>query len=554
MAWFLALVIFLAAVALVIWFLHAFYAKANRDTALVRTGLGGQKVVIDGGCLALPIVHHIQKVSMRVMALELAREGRDSLLTGDRLRADVQMEFEFRVTPTKDCIAAAAQSLGHGVTRGGEALTALLRGSFVNAMQDAAAARTLAEMHENRSGYTREVSEAAGPHLEKFGLSLISAALVKVDQGNPGSGADSNAFDSEGARRLAEIIAENRQARERIETSAEIAVRESQLERTEKRLASERAEREAEIAQREELARLQAEAEATSAAARAEATYRSEVAGLEKERNLAVARIAHDRELREQEMTAIQELEETKIEHAKLLAARRAEEAETRAAEERAQAAVALAMESVQTDREAAAAEREKKLAVMKAEKDSEVRRRQAQAEAVSLRIRSEAEANAVETAANAEGERAAAEARGREAQIRAENSQSDAVIAQRLEERRLDRLPDIMSQMMKPVEKIDSIRINQLSAPGSAPADGPGVDNAFGAAMDQILGMAVRLPAMKQMGEEIGLDFDSALAGRTADYANRISRRADDRDRLRVPGEDRDQNQGEKDDESEQT
>ena len=47
--------------------------------------------------------------------------------------------------------------------------------------------------------------------------------------------------------------------------------------------------------------------------------------------------------------------------------------------------------------------------------------------------------------------------------------------------------------------------------------------DGAFGAAMDQILGMAVRLPAMKQMGEEIGLDFDPNIAGRTADYANRI-------------------------------
>ena len=48
-------------------------------------------------------------------------------------------------------------------------------------------------------------------------------------------------------------------------------------------------------------------------------------------------------------------------------------------------------------------------------------------------------------------------------------------------------------------------------------------MDGAFGAAMDQILGMAVRLPAMKQMGEEIGLDFDANLAGRTADNANRI-------------------------------
>ena len=57
------------------------------------------------------------------------------------------------------------------------------------------------------------------------------------------------------------------------------------------------------------------------------------------------------------------------------------------------------------------------------------------------------------------------------------------------------------------------------------------GTGNAFGVAMDQILGMmAVRLPAMKQLGEEIGLDFDAQLAGRTADYANRIKPKKDDK------------------------
>ena len=31
----------------------------------------------------------------------------------------------------------------------------------------------------------------------------------------------------------------------------------------------------------------------------------------------------------------------------------------------------------------------------------------------------------------------------------------------------------------------------------------------------------------MRQMGEEIGLEFDANLAGRTADYANRIKPKA---------------------------
>ena len=61
--WFFAVVVLGLVAAVAIWFLHRFYVKANRETALVRTGLGGQRVVMDGGCPALPILHHIQKVS-----------------------------------------------------------------------------------------------------------------------------------------------------------------------------------------------------------------------------------------------------------------------------------------------------------------------------------------------------------------------------------------------------------------------------------------------------------------------------------------------------------
>ena len=45
----------IAIVALVaVWFLQRYYAKASLDTALVRTGFGGCRVVTDGGCLSCP--------------------------------------------------------------------------------------------------------------------------------------------------------------------------------------------------------------------------------------------------------------------------------------------------------------------------------------------------------------------------------------------------------------------------------------------------------------------------------------------------------------------
>ena len=528
MIWFLSVVVLAVATAIAIWFLHRFYVKANRETALVRTGLGGQQVVMDGGCPALPILHQIQKVSMRAMAFRIARDGEHSLLTGDRLRADVEMEFELRVTPTLDGVATAAQAFGQRIARGGDAVEELVWGQLVNAMQDAAASRTLDQMHKDRAGYTGEVANAVRRYMENLGLTLISAALVRVDQGSFAHLDENNAFNSEGIRKLASLVAENRKERVRIETESEIAVRESRLVQAQRRLDIERAEREAEIAQREHLARLAAQAEALSAETRAEAARKTETADLEKARDISAAKIAHDEELRRKEMAAILALEENRIDHAMRLAAKRTEEAETKAAEEASRAKVLLAAEAVQTDKESAVAEREKKLALMRVEKEIAVDDARTRAEAETLLAKAAAQARAVETAATAEKARMQAQAQGRSAQIAAENEQSDAIIAMRIEEHRLDRMPEIMTQMMKPVEKIDSIRIHQIGGMGHGSDHQDGVNGAFGAAMDQILGMAVRLPAMKQMGEEIGLDFDAALAGRTADYANRIKSETD--------------------------
>src|SRR5690606_16829729 len=86
----------------------------------------------------------------------------------------------------------------------------------------------------------------------------------------------------------------------------------------------------------------------------------------------------------------------------------------------------------------------------------------------------------------------------------------------------KIDKLPEIATQMMKPVEKIESIRINHIGGMGGGNGGGDG--SHFGQALDSILGMSVQLPFMKKIGDEIGLDFDSALAGRTADAAARAA------------------------------
>ena len=531
MLWIVLLVLAALILLVGIWFLQRYYAKATLDSALVRTGLGGRRVVIDGGCLALPILHKVQRVSMGALSFQTARTGRNAVLTRDQMRADLSFDCELRVAPTEDGIATAAQALGHRIGRGSDSLEDVLSGTLVNAIQNAAAARNLEDIHLDRAGFAAEVAAAIEVQAARLGLTLVSASLLHVDQSDLSQWNENNAFNAQGMRRLAELVADQRKARVKVETEADIAVRESQLAQHQKALELKRAEREAEIAQQEYLVKLESEAKSREEQARDDARLSSEASKIEIDGKVKATRVENDEALRKAEMAAILSLEEAKIANAIQLARKRAEEAEAKAAEEEARAKVILAAEHVQAQKERAQATREREIARMKQEKDSELEDARVKREVDTLLARAQAEATAASKSAEAERARMEAEAAGRVALNSAENTLSDAVIRMRLEERKLDRLPEIMTQMMKPVEKIDSIRINQIGGMGSGGTGGEGgVDGAFGAAMDQILGMAVRLPAMKQMGEEIGLDFDANLAGRTADYANRIKGKPGDR------------------------
>ena len=107
---------------------------------------------------------------------------------------------------------------------------------------------------------------------------------------------------------------------------------------------------------------------------------------------------------------------------------------------------------------------------------------------------------------------------------IAAENSRTGELMRMQLEQHRLDRLPEIIAQMMKPAEKIDSIRIHQVTGFGATTNLGGTIGSSGGAidpskppmtqVMDSILGMALQLPAMKSIGDSIGVDLSAAVGG----------------------------------------
>ena len=152
----LGLVVVAIVVAIVVWLFNWLYLRSSKERAFVRTGLAGQKVVMNGGAFVLPIVHEVIPVNMNTLRLEVSR-GRDkALITRDRMRVDVLSEFYVRVQASDDAIAAAAQTLGQR-TMQPDALRELIEGKFVDALRTVAAEMTMEEMHEKRGEYVRRV-------------------------------------------------------------------------------------------------------------------------------------------------------------------------------------------------------------------------------------------------------------------------------------------------------------------------------------------------------------------------------------------------------------
>ena len=77
----LVLIVVAALVAIVAWLLNWLYLRSSKERAFVRTGFGGQTVVLNGGALVLPIIHEVIPVNMNTLRLEVTRGRERAIIT-----------------------------------------------------------------------------------------------------------------------------------------------------------------------------------------------------------------------------------------------------------------------------------------------------------------------------------------------------------------------------------------------------------------------------------------------------------------------------------------
>jgi uncharacterized membrane protein YqiK len=531
----LGVIVVAVVVAIVVWLLNWLYLRSSKERAFVRTGFGGQKVVQNGGAFVLPIIHEVIPVNMNTLRLEVSR-GRDkAIITRDRMRVDVIAEFYVRVQATTDAIAAAAQTLGQR-TMQPDTLKELIEGKFVDALRTVAAEMTMEEMHEKRGEYVKRVRGVVAADLLQNGLELETVSLTQLDQTSMEFFNPSNAFDAEGLTRLTEQIEIRKKIRNDIEQDTMIQIRNKNLDTERQALTIDREleyarleqERELEVqraTQRADVARERADKEQEAERAQISAREAVDRARIASERAVEEDRIARERDVQQLEIDRRRTIDLAEQKRAIAVAEQSKAQSDAQAIADQARARAVTEEERVFTARETEMAERKKRIDLIGAEQEAE-------REAMRLRVAAGAEKDAAadrgaavraeaEAQADAEKIRAVAarirnevEAEGLRLSNEAQNTLSPEARISAMRLRLIDRLEAIIRESVRPMERIESIKVLHVDGltGGGGGHGGPGYDgNGGGSFADSVVNSALRYraqaPLVDQLLREIGVD-----------------------------------------------
>ena len=526
--------------------LSRLYQRASKEVSFVRTGFGGQKVIINGGALVFPVLHEVIPVNMNTLRLEVRRANDQALITQDRMRVDVTAEFYVRAKPTADAIANAAQTLGLK-TMNPEELKQLVEGKFVDALRAVAAEMAMEELHEKRVDFVQKVQQVVSEDLLKNGLELEAVSLTGLDQTSFEHFNPQNAFDAEGLTKLTEAIESRRKKRNDIEQDTEVAVQNKNLEAEQQKLEIAREEEYARLAQEREIAVRKASQMALIATEEAAKRQDAEEAKIASKREVDTAailaeraveeeRIEKERLLKEKDISRTKSIELAEQDRAIAVAEKSRAESEAQAEADRARAIAVKEEEVVKTVREVEQADRAKQVELVQA-------RQAAEKQAISITVAAEAEKQAAEDQAtavttiaeadaskdriiaqgqaeaevlraNAAERRYTVDAEGKRSMNEAANLLSNEQIAMQVRLALIKYLPQIIQESVKPMEQIDDIKIIQVEGlnGGHSGGEANGSEgNGNGNMAEQLVSSALRYraqsPLIDSLLQEIGMN-----------------------------------------------
>lgn len=543
-------------VVLLLSMFNRFLVKASPGEAIVKTGFGApQPEVSLSSAFVVPLFSRVEMLDLTVKTVRIVRRQQESLSCADGIRAEVEVDFYIKINPVEEDIRHVAMTIGPERAASTEILRELFEAKFADALKTAGAKLTFDQLYQKRSVFRDEILRAlggdAGGDVVLNGYRLDDVAIQYLEQLPLEMHNENNVLDARGRKEIAQRTSSEVEAANQRLRQKEVTIAEQNREARLRQLAIEQNIKEQEAKQQREVAESVSREDAAAQKTLAEQQQVAEAARIAKEQAIRQAEIEQQRAIELADQQKRQQVEQAEVARERVLAValeEKTKQAQIARIEREAAEAEALrgklkmleetalqeaerlrAEEQAQTAKALEIANRQKQIDVIEAEKQAAVERatQQVRADVAAYELRTTAQARL--DAAKLDAEAAEAQAKAIEtvggAQAEAERLRLDArnvmnervLLAQTLEQIG-PMLPQLVEQLMKPAEKIDSIRVvnvNGLGGDGSGAPSGAG--GAIGPVLTTLLQTGAALPLLREVLAAVqtqspGTDVDGAL------------------------------------------
>lgn len=397
------------------------YLKAPPDTAYIVSGLR-KKVVIGKACVKLPILERLDKVSLKLIPIDVKTSS--AVPTADYININVDAAVNVKVSDEPEKLELAAQNFLNQTT---EYIGRVAREVLEGNMREIVGRMELKEMVSDRQKFAELVKENAAPDLAAMGLDIVSFNVQNFTDSN-------GVIDDLGIDNISQI--KKGAAIAKATANKEVAIAQAAAD---KQANDARVEADMEIAQRKtELAMRQSDLKKQEDTKRAEADAAYEIQKEEQRKSIEIA--AADANIAAQEKAIDLKKKEAEVE----------EQALNASICKKADAELYRRQKDAEADK-------------FERERDAEARMFEKQKEAEGIRMVGEAEAEAIR-------KKGIAEAEAMEKKAEAYQKYNGAAMGEML----IRVLPQIAGEIAKPLAAIDKVTVIGSDGQGvSSVADG---------------------------------------------------------------------------------
>lgn len=194
-------------IAWLIWS-NAFY-QVKEGFALIRWGMGGDKVYFRGSFFAYPFVHRVEKIKIKEQRVLISLTGDENVLTQDHIRVNLQLTFFVQIRLTNWDVLHVAKTFGGLQASNRDTLKKIFEPKFIPVIRALTKQHTYQALYEAPNRLTKALKQELELDYGGYQLNRVQIASLKhlpLDEYD----IDYNPLDAEGYKNLKKWLKENK--------------------------------------------------------------------------------------------------------------------------------------------------------------------------------------------------------------------------------------------------------------------------------------------------------------------------------------------------------